>query len=79
MWYCQQSSSGPVTTSQPDSSLISRATQSHPGGTVQQALRELPYTHADHMYAVADSVRMDLLREQAAAGASAGPGTGGGQ
>lgn len=53
--------------------------QAHPGGTVQQALRELPYTHADHMYAVADSVRMDLLREQAAAGAAAGPETGGGQ
>lgn len=52
--------------------------QAHPRGTVQQALRELPYTHADHMYAVADSVGMDLLREQAAAGA-AGPGTGGGQ
>jgi hypothetical protein len=43
--------------------------QAHPRGTVQQALRELRYTQADHMYVVADSVRMDLLREQARAGA----------
>lgn len=53
--------------------------QAHPRGTAQQALRELPCTHADHMYAVADSVRTDLLREQAAACSAAGPGTGGGQ
>jgi hypothetical protein len=49
--------------------------QAHPRGTAQQAVRELRYTHADHMYVVADSVRWDLLREQADAGAPAEPGT----
>jgi len=55
--------------------------QAHPRGTAQQALRELRYTHADHMYVVADSVRMDLLREQAppARPQNQGPGTEGGQ
>jgi hypothetical protein len=42
--------------------------QAHPRGTPEQAVRELRYTHADHMYAVADSVRVDLLREQSADG-----------
>lgn len=49
----------------------------HPRGTAQQAVRELRYTYADYMYVVADSVRWDLLREQAGAGAPAEPGTGG--
>jgi hypothetical protein len=47
-----------------------------PRGTTQQAILELRYSHADHMYVVADSVRMDLLRGQAGAGTPAGPETG---
>lgn len=46
--------------------------RAHPRGTPQQAVLELRYTHADHMYVVADSVRMDLLRGQAGAGTPAG-------
>jgi hypothetical protein len=45
--------------------------QAHPQGTAQQAVRDLRYTHADHMYVIADSVRIDLLREQAAGGTAA--------
>lgn len=47
--------------------------RAHPRGTAQQAILELRYSHADHMYVVADSARMDLLRGQAGAGAPAGP------
>ena len=46
--------------------------QAHPRGTAQQAVRDLGYTHADHMYVIADSIRIDLTREQAAA-APGGP------
>ncbi|HTU71971.1 MAG TPA: hypothetical protein VMG38_00495 [Trebonia sp.] len=55
--------------------------QANPRGTAQQAVRELRYTHAGHMYVVADSVRMDLLRGQAGTGTPMGrrPGTGRGQ
>ena len=49
--------------------------RAHPRGTPQQAVLELRYSHADHMYAVADSVRVDLLREQSADAAAAGPET----
>lgn len=37
--------------------------ETHPGGPVQEALRQLEFSHPDHMYVVADSVRMDLLRQ----------------
>jgi proteasome lid subunit RPN8/RPN11 len=36
--------------------------QTHPGGPAQEALRQLGFSHPDHMYVVADSIRMDLLR-----------------
>jgi hypothetical protein len=38
--------------------------KSHPGGNPLQAVRDLQYSHQDYMYVVADSVRIDLLREE---------------
>lgn len=37
--------------------------ETHPGGSVQEALRQFGFSHPDHMYIVGDSVRVDLLRE----------------
>jgi hypothetical protein len=37
--------------------------ETHPGRPVQEALRQLGFSHPDHMYVVADSIRMDLLRQ----------------
>jgi hypothetical protein len=37
---------------------------SHPHGTVLQALNDLNYSHPDHMYVIANSIRMDLVREE---------------
>jgi hypothetical protein len=36
--------------------------EGHPRGTPMQAVRDLGYSHRDHMYVVADSVLMDLVR-----------------
>jgi hypothetical protein len=36
---------------------------SNPHGTPDHAVRELDYSHPDHMCVVADSVRIDMLRE----------------
>jgi hypothetical protein len=38
--------------------------ESHPRGNPLQAVRDLQYSHQDYMYVVADSVRIDLLREE---------------
>lgn len=38
--------------------------ESHPRGNPLQAVRDLQYTHPDYMYVVADSVRVDLQREE---------------
>ena len=37
---------------------------SHPHGTALQALNDLDYSHPDHMYVIADSIRMDLVRAE---------------
>ena len=37
---------------------------SHPRGNPLQAVQDLQYTHQDYMYVVADSVRIDLMREE---------------
>ncbi len=33
-----------------------------PRATALQAVRDLAYSHPDHMYVVADSIRIDLVR-----------------
>ena len=38
--------------------------KSHPRGNPLQAVRDLQYSHQDYMHVVADSVRIDLLREE---------------
>jgi hypothetical protein len=37
---------------------------SHPRRNPLQAVQDLQYTHQDYMYVVADSVRIDLMREE---------------
>jgi hypothetical protein len=36
----------------------------HPQGTPMQAVRDLSYSHPDHMRVVADSILMDLVRAE---------------
>jgi hypothetical protein len=35
----------------------------HPHASTLDAIRELRYSYPDHMYVIADSIRMDLARE----------------
>jgi hypothetical protein len=37
--------------------------RTHPHASTLDAIRELRYSYPDHMYVIADSIRMDLARE----------------
>ena len=38
--------------------------EAHPQGTPLQAIRNLGYSYPDHMYVIADSIRVDLVRRE---------------
>jgi hypothetical protein len=41
--------------------------EAHPEASPSQAIKELGYSHPDHMYVVADSIRIDMIRGQSVA------------